>query len=164
MKKNYFITLIVIVGVLLIVNIFFLLNNRGCTCVPNVEQKTENIGSSCYVSKKLDLDKEQSAEYDIIKKKHQAVALRAIDSLHVSQEILMDYLASNSDDTKVEELENKITEFQKILLRQHIEQYQDLKAILKPSQVDSMNKLFKDLFVCKPSCEHTSEGCATNHK
>ena len=140
-----------------IVNIFFLLNNRGCTCFPNVEQKTENIGSSCHVSKKLDLDKEQSAEYDIIKKKHQAVALRAIDSLHVSQEILMDYLASNSDDTKVEELENKITEFQKILLRQHIEQYQDLKAILKPSQVDSMNKLFKDLFVCKPSCEHTSE-------
>ena len=164
MKKSYFIALIIVVIALLIVNIFFLVTNRGCSCNNMKKHETQNISYNCYVSKKLDLDKEQAAKYDIIKKHHQAIALRAIDSLHVSQEILMDYLASNSDEIKIAELENKITEFQKILLHQHIEQYQDLKAILKPEQVEPMNILFKGLFVCKPSCEHTGEDCSANHK
>jgi len=130
MKKKYFITLITIVIVLLVVNIFFLVNNRGCSCNQNTKQETENDKCDCYVSQKLELDKEQSAKYEIIKKTHQIIALRAVDSLHISQEKLMDYLASNSDSSKIAELENKITQAQKILLRQHIEQYQDLKAIL----------------------------------
>jgi len=157
MNKKYFIALVIIVISLLLVNIFFLINNKDCSCKQNKKQDKENVNCNCYVTEKLSLDKEQAYKYSLIKKKHQTIALKAIDSLHVSQELLMDYLASNSDSVKIAELENKITESQKILLRHHIEQYQDLKAILKPEQMDQMNKLFKSLFVCKPSCEH-------NHK
>lgn len=157
MNKKYFIALVVVVISLLLVNIFFLINNKDCSCKQKKKQDKENVNCNCYVTEKLSLDKEQAYKYSLIKKKHQTIALKAIDSLHVSQELLMDYLASNSDSVKIAELENKITESQKILLRHHIEQYQDLKAILKPEQMDQMNKLFKSLFVCKPSCEH-------NHK
>lgn len=159
MKKNYFIGLTIVVIALLIINIFFLVSNRNIYSIEQTTEKTKEEECDCFVSQKLNLDKQQSQKYDIIKKRHQAIALRAIDSLHISQEKLMDYLASNSDSTMIAEFENKITESQKILLRQHIEQYQDLKAILKPEQVQPMNKLFRDLFVCKPSCEHSHEGC-----
>lgn len=156
MNKKYFIALVVVVISLLLVNIFFLINNKDCSCKQKKQDK-ENVSCNCYVTEKLSLDKEQAYKYSLIKKKHQTIALKAIDSLHVSQELLMDYLASNSDSVKIAELENKITESQKILLRHHIEQYQDLKAILRPEQMGQMNILFKSLFVCKPSCEH-------NHK
>lgn len=166
MKKTYLIALIITVIALLIVNIFFLVNNKTCSCNQHEkntkqEKDTKNINCNCYVTETLSLDKEQASKYAKIKQKHQAIALDAIDSLHISQEILMDYLASNSDSLKISELENRITEFQKILLHQHVEQYQELKAILKSKQIAPMNKLFNDLFVCKPSCKHKHDGCVT---
>ncbi len=159
MKKSYFIALIIIVIALLGVNIFFLLNHNVGSCMQTQKTEEKDVNCDCYVTKTLALDKEQAKEYEEIKKEHQNKALRIIDSLHINQEILMDYLASNKNDSvKIVELKNKITEFQKELLDQHIGQYQDLKAILKPEQIVPMNKLFKSVFVCRPSCNH-SKGC-----
>ena len=166
MKKQYFIILSIIVIALLGANIFFLFNTKSCNCTKSevhVDNREKNVNSNCFVAKKLSLDDEQAKKYDKIKKRHQALALNAIDSLHVSQEMLMDYLASNENNPqKIEELENRIIRFQKELLDQHVGQYQDLKAILKPEQIEPMNKLFKSLFVCQPSCNHNHEGCVTD--
>ena len=166
MKKQYFIILSIIVIALLGANIFLLVNNRSCNCnhiEESVYKREKNVNSNCFVAKSLSLDDEQAKKYDKIKKSHQALALNAIDSLHVSQEMLMDYLASNENNSqKIEELENRIIKFQKELLNQHVGQYQDLKAILKPEQIEPMNKLFKSLFVCQPSCNHNHEGCVTD--
>ena len=97
--------------------------------------------------------------------KHKSIAcLFKDDFWEINRQGVAQSKSGNSDEIKIAELENKITEFQKILLHQHIEQYQDLKAILKPEQVEPMNILFKGLFVCKPSCEHTGEDCSANHK
>lgn len=163
MKKQYFIIISIIVIALLATNIFFVLNTKTCNCSKGetiVDNNEKNVNSKCYVAKSLSLDEKQADKYDEIKKSHQVIALKAIDSLHVSQEMLMDYLASNENNPqKIEELEKRIIKFQKELLDQHVGQYQDLKAILKPEQVEPMNKLFKSLFVCKPSCNHTHEGC-----
>ncbi|MDD4703000.1 MAG: hypothetical protein PHE28_01615 [Bacteroidales bacterium] len=159
MKKQYFIIISIIVIALLIANIFFFINKKSCKCDSShsaVEMSDKSMNSNCFVSKSLNFDDEQAKKYDIIKKTHQSMALKAIDSLHVSQEMLMDYLASNENDAqKIEELQDRIISFQKELLNQHVGQYQDLKAILKPEQEEPMNKLFKSLFVCEPSCNHS---------
>lgn len=159
MKKSYFIVLIIVVITLLGVNIFFLIKHNNCICKQKQKTEEKNINCDCYVTKTLALDKEQAKKYEEIKQEHQTKASKIIDSLHINQEILMDYLASNKNDSvKMTELKNKITEFQKKLLEQHIGQYKDLKAILKPEQIVPMNKLFKSVFVCRPSCNH-SENC-----
>lgn len=159
MKKTYFIALIIIVITLLGANIFFLLNHNVCGCRQKQKIEEKNVNCNCYVTKTLALDKEQAKEYEKIKKEHQNKASKITDSLHINQEILMDYLASNKNDSvKIVELKNKITEFQKELLDQHIGQYEDLKAILKHEQIEPMNKLFKSVFVCRPSCNH-SKAC-----
>lgn len=159
MKKSYFIVLVIIVIALLGVNIFFLIDHKNVGCKNKQEEKSVNC--NCYVTETLSLDKEQSKKYELIKQKHQTKASKIIDSLHINQEVLMDYLASNENDSlKIIGLENKITEFQKELLKQHIEQYKELKSILKPEQIAPMNNLFKTVFVCRPSCNHR-KACAT---
>lgn len=161
MKKTYFIILGIVIILLIGINIFLLLNHNTCTC--SKEMKVHNkrdVNCNCYVTETLSLDKKQTALYSEIKKKHQAIASKAIDSLHISQEKLMDYLAfGDNDKSKIDYLEDRIIFFQKALLNQHVEQYLDLKSILKPSQIEPMNKLFKGLFVCKPSCNHNHQGC-----
>lgn len=165
MKKQYFIIISIIVVALLVANVFFFIHIKKCNCTAkdtNIENNKKDVNSSCFVAKTLSLDESQAKQYDEIKRRNQSIALVFIDSLHVSQEVLMDYLASNENDPKViEELEEKIITFQKKLLSQHVKQYQELKAILKPEQVEPMNNLFKSLFVCEPSCNHT-HGCVAN--
>jgi hypothetical protein len=166
MKKTYFIVLGIVIVLLIGLNIFLLVNHNDCSC--SSEKKVhsgKDVNCNCFVTETLSLDKEQAAKYAEIKKRHQTIALRAIDSLHVNQEKLMDYLASSENNPQIiEDFQNRITSFQKELLNQHIEQYLDLKAILKPSQIEPMNKLFKGLFVCKPSCNHSHKGCVSKQE
>lgn len=166
MKKSYFIGIIIALLLLLGVNIFFFFNN-SCYHTPKAQKKIEKPKTKCYVSENLSLDKSQEREYAIIKKRHQKIAIRIADSLHVSQEMLMNYIENKPYDTiAINNLENKVTFFQKKLLHQSVEQYYQLKSILNKDQISSMDDIYRQIFVCRPTttCKHDSKCCETNVK
>ncbi|MBP1630772.1 MAG: hypothetical protein H6Q15_1665 [Bacteroidetes bacterium] len=164
MKKSYFIGVIIVLLLLLVVNVFFFFNNT-CRNNPNVERNIEKQKTKCYISEHLFLKKSQIKEYAIIKSKHQKIAIRITDSLHVSQEMLMDYIKNKPYSAlEVNNLENKITFFQKQLLDQSIKQYYQLKSILNEDQISSMDDIYRQIFVCRPTNKHICKCCGINSK
>ncbi|MDD3667808.1 MAG: hypothetical protein VB048_05410 [Bacteroidaceae bacterium] len=164
MKKSYFIGIIITLLLLLGVNIFFFLSNSCCSNLKE-EKIIEKSKIQCYVSETLSLDKAQQKKYTIIKKEHQNIAIRIADSLHLSQEVLMNYIENKPyDTTAINKLENKVTYFQKQLLHQSVEQYYKLKNILHKDQISSMDDIYRQIFVCRPTCKNNSKCCCNNGK
>lgn len=160
MKKSLFITLIVFIVILVTTNLFLLSHYNKCSCSVKEHNEKNEVECKCYVSETLKLDENQSMKYELIKKKHQSIASKITDSLHVTQEAMMDYLSSSENDrAKTDYFEDKISGFQKALLEQSVEQFKELKAILKPEQIKPANDLFRGLFVCRPTCSHRQNNC-----
>ncbi len=164
MKKPYFIGIIIALVLLLGVNIFFFFNN-SCYHPSKVEKKIEKPKINPYVSENLSLNKEQEKKYAIIKKGHQKIAIKIADSLHASQERLMNYIEKKPYDTiEINNLENRVTYFQKQLLHQSVEQYYQLKSILHKDQMASMDDIYRQIFVCRPTCKKDSKCCVKKGK
>jgi Spy/CpxP family protein refolding chaperone len=113
--------------------------------------------TECYLSHAISLNEEQQLQYEKIKEKYQDQAMYVADSLHVTQESLMEVLKNNSQDSvKIKEFENLIAKYQTDLLHISVNQYRDVKSILTPEQIPALDKLFTQIFVCRPTCKtHT---------
>ena len=149
MKKSYLLIITIILLILTMANVWLLLRSKShCeeACCVNNDNK-------CYLTKSLNLDADQSQQYEAIKVRHQAVAARFADSLHQSQDLLVDYMQSrNYNKEAIEQLEEQIQYFQRLLLQLSVEQYYDLKSILRNSQIPALDSLYRHILVCRPSC------------
>lgn len=155
MKKPLFITLLIFIVVLIISNIYFLSHFDKCICSVKEHSEKEVLECKCYVSEKLKLSDVQSVAYEKIKKDHQNKASIIIDSLHINQEMMMNYLSgNNSEKETLDYYQDKISNFQRLLLDQSLNQFLELKSILNPNQIESANEIFRGLFVCRPTCDH----------
>ncbi|MDR0971314.1 MAG: hypothetical protein LBM25_02905 [Bacteroidales bacterium] len=170
MKKPYFITIVVIIAIMLSINISFLiyyqqkLDKDIRTSLEDQKIYHRERDEKKYdIANLLSLDEDQKAEYEYIVKQHNKIASRAIDSLHTNQKILMSLLRNDSkDEGKNEYIENQIILFQRILLNEHSDLYKEVKKIIRPEQMKLFNSVFEDIFVCKPSCEHDNDACASH--
>lgn len=153
MNKKILIIEIVILVVLTAVN-FYLYFDREKVSQCNTDKCTD---TECYLSHAISLNEEQQLQYEKIKEKYQDQAMYVADSLHVTQESLMEVLKNNSQDSaKIKEFENLIAKYQTDLLHISVNQYRDVKSILTPSQIPALDKLFTQIFVCRPTCKtHT---------
>lgn len=153
MNKKILIIEIVILVVLTAVN-FYLYFDREKVSQCNTDKCTD---TECYLSHAISLNKEQQLQYEKIKEKYQDQAMYVADSLHVTQESLMEVLKNNSQDSvKIKEFENLIAKYQTDLLHISVNQYRDVKSILTPEQIPALDKLFTQIFVCRPTCKtHT---------
>jgi NADH:ubiquinone oxidoreductase subunit E len=153
MNKKILIIEIVILVVLTAVN-FYLYFDREKVSQCNTDKCTN---TECYLSHAISLNEEQQLQYEKIKEKYQDQAMYVADSLHVTQESLMEVLKNNSQDSvKIKEFENLIAKYQTDLLHISVNQYRDVKSILTPEQIPALDKLFTQIFVCRPTCKtHT---------
>lgn len=153
MNKKILIIEIVILVVLTAVN-FYLYFDREKVSQCNTDKCTD---TECYLSHAISLNEEQQLQYEKIKEKYQDQAMYVADSLHVTQESLMEVLKNNSQDSvKIKEFENLIAKYQTDLLHISVNQYRDVKSILTPEQIPALDKLFTQIFVCRPTCKtHT---------
>ncbi len=153
MNKKILIIEIVILVVLTAVN-FYLYFDREKVSQCNTDKCTN---TECYLSHAISLNEEQKLQYEKIKEKYQDQAMYVADSLHVTQESLMEVLKNNSQDSvKIKEFENLIAKYQTDLLHISVNQYRDVKSILTPEQIPALDKLFTQIFVCRPTCKtHT---------
>lgn len=153
MNKKILIIEIVILVVLTAVN-FYLYFDREKVSQCNTDKCTD---TECYLSHAISLNEEQKLQYEKIKEKYQDQAMYVADSLHVTQESLMEVLKNNSQDSvKIKEFENLIAKYQTDLLHISVNQYRDVKSILTPEQIPALDKLFTQIFVCRPTCKtHT---------
>lgn len=153
MNKKILIIEIVILVVLTAVN-FYLYFDREKVSQCNTDKCTD---TECYLSHAISLNEEQKLQYEKIKEKYQDQAMYVADSLHVTQESLMEVLKNNSQDSvKIKEFENLIAKYQTDLLHISVNQYRDVKSILTPEQIPTLDKLFTQIFVCRPTCKtHT---------
>lgn len=153
MNKKFLIIEIVILVVLTAVN-FYLFFNREDT--KHCENK-ECTNTECYLSHTISLTEEQKKEYQKIKEKYQEYAMFTADSLHVTQELLMENLMkANQDSVKIREIEQTIAKYQTSLLHISVNQYNEIKSILTPEQIPDLDTLFTRILVCRPTCKtHT---------
>ncbi len=154
MNKKFLIIEIIILLALTAVNfyLFFEKKNTHAHCDTSKCTNTE-----CYLSNAISLTKEQQQQYQKIKDKYQEQAMFTADSLHVTQELLMENLMkANQDTVKIKEIEQTIAKYQTDLLHISVNQYNDIKSILTPEQLPALDKLFTQIFVCRPTCKtHT---------
>jgi Spy/CpxP family protein refolding chaperone len=106
------------------------------------------------LSNAISLTEAQKQQYQKIKEKYQDKAMYIADSLHVTQEYLMENLKKDSQDMeKIREIEEKIAKYQTDLLHISVSQYREIRTILTPSQIPALDKLFTQIFVCRPTCK-----------
>ena len=150
MNKKILIIEIVILVVLTAVN-FYLYFDREKVSQCNTDKCTN---TECYLSHAISLNEEQKLQYEKIKEKYQDQAMYIADSLHVTQEYLMENLKKDSQDMeKIREIEEKIAKYQTDLLHISVNQYREIRTILTPSQIPALDKLFTQIFVCRPTCK-----------
>lgn len=155
MKKSVLITLVLFIIILVGSNIYLLSHYNKCSCEIKQHNEKEATECKCYVTQELGLSSEQSQKYEQIKKSHQEKASVIIDSLHVNQELMMDYISkNNSQKETLDYFKNKITYYQSQLFNQSLSQFLELKSIINPDQMERANEIFRELFVCRPTCEH----------
>lgn len=153
MNKKFLIIEIVILLALTAVNIYLTLDRKESNkCMESCCVDTE-----CYLSNAISLTEAQKQQYQKIKEKYQDKAMYIADSLHVTQEYLMENLKKDSQDMeKIREIEEKIAKYQTDLLHISVNQYREIRTILTPSQIPALDKLFTQIFVCRPTCKtHT---------
>ncbi|MBO7277557.1 MAG: Spy/CpxP family protein refolding chaperone [Bacteroidales bacterium] len=153
MNKKFLIIEIVILLALTAVNIYLTLDRKESNkCMESCCVDTE-----CYLSNAISLNDKQKQQYQKIKEKYQEQAMFIADSLHVTQESLMESLKKNNQDSlKIKEIEGEIAKYQTKLLDISVNQYNEIKSILTPSQIPALDKLFTQIFVCRPTCKtHT---------
>ena len=150
MNKKILIIEIVILVVLTAVN-FYLCFDRKESSQCNTEKCTN---TECYLSHTISLNAEQKLQYEDIKEKYQDQAMYIADSLHITQESLMEVLKNDTQNIeKIKEIEGLIAKYQTDLLHISVNQYMDIKSILTPEQIPALNKLFTQIFVCRPTCK-----------
>lgn len=158
MKRKSVIFVILILVVLTGINVWVLVQ-RGEKCGKG-HSKCEN--SSCYMSETVSLNDKQRELYNQIKGRFQKKAILVADSLHINQECLMqELMKETSDSVKVRQLEAKVTACQGELLHLSVEQYFEIRNILEAHQVPALNKLFTQIFVCRPTCNHRDDDGGT---
>ncbi len=151
MKQSVLITLIVFILILITTNIYLLSLQRTKS-----GEKHSGEHSICYVGNKLGLSNEQTKTYEAIKHKYREKTSIIVDSLHSNQNMMMDFLSENTNDSEhLSYYQDRIADFQKALLSQSLSQFLELKEILEEDQLEAANQIFRGLFVCRPSCEHT---------
>ena len=153
MNKKFLIIEIVILLALTAVNIYLTLDRKE----PNECMQSCCVDTECYLSNAISLTEAQKQQYQKIKEKYQDKAMYIADSLHVTQEYLMENLKKDSQDMeKIREIEEKIAKYQTDLLHISVNQYREIRTILTPSQIPALDKLFTQIFVCRPTCKtHT---------
>ena len=153
MNKKFLIIEVVILLALTAVNIYLTLDRKE----PNKCMQSCCVDTECYLSNAISLNNEQKQQYQKIKEKYQDKAMYIADSLHVTQEYLMENLKKDSQDMeKIREIEEKIAKYQTDLLHISVNQYREIRTILTPSQIPALDKLFTQIFVCRPTCKtHT---------
>lgn len=159
MNKKILIIEIAVLVVLTGVNLFLFYGKKDkTTCNHEVCNDTD-----CYLSNTISLNEEQKQQYERIKKTYQQQAILIADSLHVSQEYLMRSLMQEKQDTvKIRQIEEKISIYQAKLLHISVNQYNEIKSILTPSQIPALDKLFAQIFICRPTCNHRQEDAGTH--
>ena len=158
MNKKVLIIEIVVLVVLTAIN-FYLFFNRNQQTQCDTEKCTN---TECYLSHEISLTQEQKLQYEKIKEKYQQQAILIADSLHISQEYLMRNLMNDTQDTlKIKEIESVISRCQAELLHISVNQYNEIKSILTPSQIPALDKLFSRIFICRPTCNHRKEDAGT---
>lgn len=157
MKKSYLILSIILI-VLTAINLWVLLSRTSRLS----EEKQHSCKGNCYVSAKISLDDKQKEQYQQIKSRYQDKAILIADSLHISQEKLMSEMIKGSRDSlRLEELEERISSCQKRLLQLSVEQYFEIKSILTPAQIPALDKLFAQILICRPTCNHRDDDAGT---
>ncbi len=153
MNKKFLIIEVVILLALTAVNIYLTLDRKE----PNKCMQSCCVDTECYLSNAISLTEAQKQQYQKIKEKYQDKAMYIADSLHVTQEYLMENLKKDSQDMeKIREIEEKIAKYQTDLLHISVNQYREIRTILTPSQIPALDKLFTQIFVCRPTCKtHT---------
>ncbi|MEE1302891.1 MAG: Spy/CpxP family protein refolding chaperone [Bacteroidales bacterium] len=153
MNKKFLIIEVVILLALTAVNIYLTLDRKE----PNKCMESCCVDTECYLSNAISLTEAQKQQYQKIKEKYQEQAMFIADSLHVTQESLMESLKKNNQDSlKIKEIEGEIAKYQTKLLDISVNQYNEIKSILTPSQIPALDKLFTQIFVCRPTCKtHT---------
>ncbi len=157
MKKTYWIPIVLMV-ILTAVNVWILLDRKSENCTSEHCKGHEN----CYVSSTISLSKEQKQQYEQIKNAHQQRAILIADTLHITQErLLAEMIKTESDSVSIKQLEEKISLCQKQLLQLSVEQYYQIRSILSDEQIPALNKLFAQILICRPTCNHREEDAGT---
>jgi hypothetical protein len=150
MNKKFLIIEVVILLALTAFNIYLTLDRKE----PNKCMESCCVDTECYLSNAISLTEAQKQQYQKIKEKYQDKAMYIADSLHVTQEYLMENLKKDSQDMeKIREIEEKIAKYQTDLLHISVNQYREIRTILTPSQIPALDKLFTQIFVCRPTCK-----------
>lgn len=158
MKKTYSIIVLALLIVLTGVNLWIMLSGRH-EC-PSQCHSSEN--NACYLSKTMSLNEEQKEKYNKIKQHYQQRAILVADSLHISQECLMrELMKSDRDSLTIAQIEAKISSCQSMLLHLSVEQYYQIRDILSPEQISQLNKLFAQILICRPTCNHRDDDAGT---
>lgn len=154
MNKKILIIEILILVVLTAVNFYLFFERKQEAHVCDTDKCTN---TECYLSHAISLNEEQKLQYEAIKDRYQEQAMYIADSLHVTQESLMEALKSDAQDSvKIREIESLIAKYQTDLLHISVCQYNDIKSLLTPEQIPALDKLFTQIFVCRPTCKtHT---------
>ncbi len=157
MKKTYIIPIVIMI-VLTAINLWVLLDRKPKNC--SNEQCAGH--SQCYISETIKLTPEQKQQYEKIKSQHQEKAILVADTLHLTQEKLMqEMIKENSDTVSIRQLEKQISQCQNQLLQLSVEQYFQIRCILSKEQIPALNKLFSQILICRPTCNHREEDAGT---
>lgn len=119
------------------------------------------------MTKSLDLNTTQSQQYEAIKVRNQAIAAQITDSLHYAQDLLVDYMqGTERNEDSIQQFEESVQRFQKMLLHKSIEQYYEVKSVLRKEQIPVLDSIYRHILVCRPACkfemQHTNSHIHTN--
>lgn len=160
MNKKILIIEIAVLVLLTGLNVFLFFNRQERPAVCNHENCTN---TECYLTNTISLNEEQKQQYEQIKEKYQQQAILIADSLHISQERLMRNLMQQTQDSvEIRKIEEVISLCQAQLLHISVNQYNEIKSILTPSQIPALDKLFSQIFICRPTCNHREEDAGTH--
>jgi len=160
MNKKILIIEIAVLVLLTGLNVFLFFNRQESPAVCNHENCTN---TECYLTNTISLNEEQKQQYEQIKEKYQQQAILIADSLHISQERLMRNLMQQTQDSvEIRKIEEVISLCQAQLLHISVNQYNEIKSILTPSQIPALDKLFSQIFICRPTCNHREEDAGTH--
>lgn len=160
MNKKILIIEIAVLVLLTGLNIFLFCSKKSTPSACNHENCTN---TECYLTNTISLNENQKQQYQAIKQKYQQQAILIADSLHISQEHLMRNLMNEQQDSiKIREIEQVISHCQAELLHISVNQYNEIKSILTPSQIPALDKLFSQIFICRPTCNHREEDAGTH--
>ncbi|MGM9819837.1 MAG: hypothetical protein ACI3Z9_03405 [Candidatus Onthomorpha sp.] len=158
MKKTYSIIVLALLLILTGVNLWIMLSGRN-EC-PNQCHSAEQ--ETCYLSKTISLNQEQKEQYNKIKQRYQQRAVLVADSLHISQECLMrELMKQDRDSLAIARIEEKISSCQSMLLHLSVEQYYQIRDILSAEQIPQLDKLFAQILICRPTCNHRDDDAGT---